>query len=144
MKAVDQSLVAQQLDQLLAEADANASCGKTVDSTVHHLRGELETMADDLRRPVSADPFQSEPACAAAIELASQVGREPKPVSAAARVEISGESSLGEIGPYKLLKMLGQGGMGAVYKALHPRLDKIVALNRSKEIILSVRYSYSF
>jgi hypothetical protein len=29
---------------------------------------------------------------------------------------------------YELLELLGQGGMGAVYKALHLRLDKVVAL----------------
>ena len=45
MKAVDQLPDAQQLDQLLAEADAAAALGKTVDSTVQNLRRELETMA---------------------------------------------------------------------------------------------------
>lgn len=33
-----------------------------------------------------------------------------------------------QIGHYRLLAKIGQGGMGAVYKALHVKLDKIVAL----------------
>lgn len=32
------------------------------------------------------------------------------------------------IGPYRLIRLLGQGGMGAVYQAVHSKLDKIVAI----------------
>jgi serine/threonine-protein kinase len=42
-----------------------------------------------------------------------------------------------EIGPYKILDKLGQGGMGIVYKGLHSQLDQLVAIK-----VLSPQYAH--
>ena len=47
------------------------------------------------------------------------------------------------VGKYTLLKRLGKGGMGTVYKALSPRIDKIVALkllNPSEALEITLGY----
>ena len=129
MKDVIQLPEDHQLDQLLAEGSQSDASESKADSTVDKLRAELETIATRLREPVSPEPYQDEPACARAAELASSIGRGFVPDSVVVKTKSMVDSSaLGEVGPYKLLELLGQGGMGAVYKALHPRLDKVVAL----------------
>ena len=71
--------------------------------------------------------FESEEFCSSSIlrieELvrdAAQHARERSPDSSALPIQTIRE--------YRILKKLGQGGMGAVYEALHTKLDKLVAI----------------
>ncbi|MCA9175104.1 MAG: protein kinase [Planctomycetales bacterium] len=53
----------------------------------------------------------------------------PKRANPSARSTTSDELlEMGELGQYRLLEKLAEGGMGAVYKAKHTRLEKLVAL----------------
>lgn len=115
-------------DQNDAEHSPPDQAGLEAEATSDELRSELETLVNALRSPLPADPYLAEPKCAEAIEKARSVFSSVQPPAASPASATSAAPLPTQIGPYRILGLLGQGGMGAVYKALHPRLEKVVAL----------------
>lgn len=112
------------LVEQLAVADlADASIQ---DSTVNIIKAELDTLAQDLGTPPPDDRLEDASAFQRGLELVKAMGRDPsfrgKPDDDSQPLELE------SIRDYRLLAKLGEGGMGAVYKALHTKLDKVVAL----------------
>ena len=66
----------------LAECDSHSGVAPD-DATVANLRAQLDTLSEELARPVSADPFADESACRRAIEIVAAIGRDPTFVTAA-------------------------------------------------------------
>jgi len=93
--------------------------------------GELDESDDalvaKLRQREGEDPYSSEPQRQMAVERAKAV-----------TPDADDEMTLGQrstpahvpnqLGEFKLLEKIGQGGMGTVYKALHGKLQRVVAL----------------
>jgi RND family efflux transporter MFP subunit len=96
-----------------------------------------DTLVGQIRGVAAPEPYLDESECGRAIAMAKAAsnvaGRE---ASAAAREmgtvpfspEVSETSLSIQLGEYRLIERLGTGGMGAVYKALHSKLDRVVAL----------------
>lgn len=126
-----------EIEQLLIELDqehesrgpSDSEMQQAARSTVGNLFHKLQTLAQDLKAPPQHDEYADESQCRAAIELVRQIGITPsqhreKDSQNAASIA----RPLRMLGQYQLLSKLGEGGMGTVYKALHTRLDKVVAL----------------
>ena len=99
------------------------------DSTLKELKGELDTLLSDVRQPPPVDEFEDESGCRRAIEIIQAIGQDPSFAGDRPAGHTAVEAQdLGSLREYQLLSKLGEGGMGTVYKALHSRLKKIVAV----------------
>lgn len=138
-------------------ATSEMSSSRDLPSTDAVADAELETLESILREPLPEleAKFVAEPGCQRVVELIAAIGcgpardrgegqdspgigppaeaddnaaAEPCPAETATVTFDPASLEPVELGEYQLLEKLGQGGMGAVYKARHVRLDKIVAV----------------
>ena len=102
------------------ESGAGTPLSEPDEATIRDLESKLETLVEQIRQPPPVDDFAEESGCQRAIELVEQIPR---------RQEFSTTQALPQsIGPYQVLARLRQGGMGTVYKALHIKLQRVVAV----------------
>ncbi|MEL6108462.1 MAG: serine/threonine-protein kinase, partial [Planctomycetota bacterium] len=121
-------------ERLSTHAENCARCGETIDA----IGAEDDTLLADLQHEEPTDPVLDEPELRVGLEKVSRprkidetlddVSGETEIEAAAPRAETRIDGPAQQLGNYRFLSKLGEGGMGAVYKAVHISLDKVVAL----------------
>ncbi len=116
-------------DDSSAEFDEHLLDCTKCQTALETLAISADSLLADLQRPAAEQEFFAEAECREAMALVQAIGREPSLAGArSSEAPPANESDLGQIRDYKLIAKLGEGGMGAVYKALHVHLNKVVAL----------------
>ena len=112
-------------EEVISHVSVCADC----QTTLHVLGNADDTLVARLRSPAVDDPYKDEPQRAELMARARViVNSGAASLSDQPSTETAAPAALGRLGEYELLAKLGEGGMGAVYKARQTRLKKIVAL----------------
>jgi Leucine-rich repeat (LRR) protein len=103
------------------------------DQVVAQLERGGDSVLTGLRIAVKSE-YSQEPDCRQAIELLKQAIASSDEAPSVLLGDAGGSAAGTDLqagsqfGPYRIEGKLGQGGMGAVYKAIHPRLNRVVAI----------------
>jgi formylglycine-generating enzyme required for sulfatase activity len=117
-------LPAEEAEALLDHLDRCRDC----QAKLQTVSDADETLIDCLRQPQVRDELWDEPHCQEAVARAKEVGEGPPTRDLGARKGQPEPEIIGELGEYQVLEKLAEGGMGTVYKALHTKLGREVAL----------------
>ena len=110
--------------EILQHLDDCEDCRSTIDN----LADASDTLASALRRPAQTDELAEEPELQLAIAKIHQFGATTPSLDGDSAGDPATQTLPCAVRDYELIGLLGQGGMGAVYKARHRRLKRVVAL----------------
>ena len=110
-------------DQAESISEHIANCERC-EETVVGLEQNADTTLGILKDAPAAFPFQNEPELKKVVLAVKQRPHEP-PSKTSEQLPIP---QLEQLRDYRIVEKIGEGGMGAVYRAIHTRLNKTVAL----------------
>ena len=110
-------------DWVMGHLEKCATCDEKIDK----MEDVSDPIIDGLREPAADDDSWGEPAYQRLISALGQLNIAALDVGVAT-VAAAPPRVIEQLDEYRLLEKLGEGGMGAVYRALHTKLDRVVAV----------------